>query len=263
MRFAVAVLGVWIIAVVGYPLWPVEPNVVHLDLMLEGPRAGAWLGYDEVGRAVWDRLLAGAVVSLQVALIAVTGSMLIGIPVGLLSGYRGGAIDHLVVRIIDVVLAFPGLLLAIALAGMLGPGVGNVVIALVAVGWVGFARLTRAQVLSLRERDHVLAARALGTGTGWILLRHLLPLCAAPLIVEATFGIAVAVLSEAGLSYLGLGVQPPTASWGSMIRDGSRYLLVAPHYVLAPGIALGLVVLAVNLAGDALRDRLDVTLRGG
>lgn len=263
MRFAVTVLGLWVVAVVGFPLWPVEPNAVHLDLMLAGPQAGAWLGYDEVGRAVWDRLLAGAVVSLQVALVAVTGSMLIGIPVGLLSGYRGGALDHLVVRIIDVVLAFPGLLLAIALAGMLGPGVGNVVIALVAVGWVGFARLTRAQVLSLRERDHVLAARVLGTGTGRILLRHLLPLCAAPLIVEATFGIAVAVLSEAGLSYLGLGVQPPTASWGSMIRDGSRYLLVAPHYVLAPGIALCLVVLAVNLAGDALRDRLDVTLRGG
>lgn len=260
MRIALVILGLWVIACLGYPLWPIDPDEVRLDSMLAAPGPHAWLGYDDLGRGVWDRLLAGAVVSLQVALVAVTGSALIGIPVGLVSGYVGGAADHLVVRVIDVVLAFPGLLLAIALAGMLGPGVGNVMIALVAVGWVGFARLTRAQVLSLRERDHVLAARVLGTGTWRTLVQHLLPLCAAPLIVEATFGIAVAVLSEAGLSYLGLGVQPPAASWGSMIRDGSRYLLVAPHYVLAPGVALCLVVLAVNLAGDALRDRLDVTL---
>lgn len=262
MRFALLVLLVWFIAASGVAFWPIEPNSVQLDRMLEGPGPATWLGHDELGRRVLDRVIAGAAVSLQVALVAVAGSALLGIPLGLISGYLGGVIDHIVVRVIDVMLAFPGLLLAIALAGMLGPGISNVVIALVAVGWVGFARLTRAQVLSLRERDHVQAARTLGTGTGRILLLHLLPLCAAPLIVEATFGVAVAVLSEAGLSYLGLGVQPPQASWGSMIRDGSRYLLVAPHYVLAPGIALCLVVLAVNLAGDALRDRLDVTTRG-
>jgi peptide/nickel transport system permease protein len=170
----------------------------------------------------------------------------------------GGIADQLLVRIIDIFLAFPGILLAIALAGVMGPGIENVVLALSLVGWVGYARLARAQVLSLKHRDHVVAARALGTGHVRILLRHLLPLAAAPLIVEATFGVAGMVIAEAGLSFLGLGVQPPEASWGSMIRDGSRYMLVAPHLVLAPGIAVFLVVLAVNLLGDRLRDRMDV-----
>jgi peptide/nickel transport system permease protein len=160
-----------------------------------------------------------------------------------------------------VFLAFPGILLAIALAGVLGPGLGNVVLALAAVGWVGFARLTRAQVMSLRSRDHVLAARALAVSPAHILARHLLPLAAAPLIIEATFGVAAIIVAEAGLSFLGLGVQPPQASWGSMIRDGVAYMLVAPHLVIAPGLALALVVLAVNLAGDWLRDRLDVRTR--
>ena len=141
---------------------------------------------------------------------------------------------------------------------MLGPGIDNVVIALSTVGWVGFARLARAQVLSVKTRDHVQAAVALGAGQARIVTRHLLPLVSAPLIVEATFGVAGVVIAEAGLSFLGLGVQPPAASWGSMIRDGARYMLVAPHLVMAPGVALMLVVLSVNLLGDRLRDRLDV-----
>jgi peptide/nickel transport system permease protein len=165
--------------------------------------------------------------------------------------------------ITDVFLAFPGLLLAIALAGLLGPGIGNLVLALALVGWVGFARLARSQVLSLKRREHVTAARALGTRSARVLLRHLLPLISAPLIVEASFAVAAVVVAESGLSFLGLGVQPPDASWGSMIRDGVRYMLVAPHLVLAPGAALFTVVLSVNLWGDRLRDHLDVrTLRG-
>jgi len=144
----------------------------------------------------------------------------------------------------------------------MGPGIDNVIIALAAVGWVGYARLARAQILSLRECDHVAAARALGAGPARILMRHLLPLAIAPLNVEATFGIAGAVIAEAGLSFLGLGVQPPQASWGSMIRDGVGYMLVAPHLVLAPGLAILLVVLSINLIGDTLRDRLDVRLYG-
>ena len=154
-------------------------------------------------------------------------------------------------------------LLAIALVGLLGPGIGNLVFALTLVGWVGYARLARAQVLSVKGREHVLAARALGARTPRIVLRHLLPLISAPLLVEATFGVAAVVVAESGLSFLGLGVQPPDASWGSMIRDGVRYLLVAPHLVLAPGVALFLVVLSVNLLGDGLRDRLDVKTRRG
>jgi peptide/nickel transport system permease protein len=175
-----------------------------------------------------------------------------------MSGYIGGWIDHIIVRIIDIFLAFPGILLAIALAGLLGPGIDNVIIALCVVGWVGFARLSRAQVLSIKHRDHVQAAVALGISPVLVMIRHLLPMIMAPLIIEATFGVASAVIAEAGLSFLGLGVQPPDASWGSMIRDGTRYLLVAPHMVLVPGIALMLVVLAANLLGDQLRDRLDV-----
>lgn len=163
--------------------------------------------------------------------------------------------------VVDIFLAFPGILLAIALAGLLGPGLDNVVIALTTVGWVGYARLARAQVLSLKQREHVQAAEALGSNRWRIMRRHLLPLMAAPLIVEATFGVAAVIVAEAGLSFLGLGVQPPAASWGAMIRDGTRYLLVAPHLVLAPGLALLAVVLAVNLLGDRLRDRLDIRLK--
>ena len=166
--------------------------------------------------------------------------------------------DDALARLIDIFLAFPGVLLAIALAGVLGPGIGNVVVALSTVGWVSFARLARAQVLSLKHRDHVMAAVAMGAGRGRIMVYHLLPLMVAPLIVEATFGIAAVVIAEAGLSFLGLGVQPPEASWGSMIREGSRYLLVAPHMTVVPGIALMLVVLAVNLLGERLSDQLDI-----
>jgi peptide/nickel transport system permease protein len=150
------------------------------------------------------------------------------------------------------------LLLAIALAGALGPGIGNVILALGIVGWVGYARLARGQVLALKQADHVLAAQAIGAQPWRIILRHLLPLITAPLIVEASFGVASAIIAEAGLSFLGLGVQPPAASWGSMIRDGTRYMLVAPHLVVFPGLTLMAVVLAANMLGDWLRDRLDV-----
>ena len=155
-------------------------------------------------------------------------------------------------------LAFPGILLAIALAGILGPGIENVIFALAAVGWVGFARLARAQTLSFRHREHVLAAVAMGSGPTRVLIRHVLPLIAAPLIVEGTFGVAGIIVAEAGLSFLGLGVQPPDASWGSIIREGTRYMLVAPHLVILPSMALMLVVLSVNMLGDTLRDHLDV-----
>ncbi len=256
------ILSAWaLLALVG-PWLPLAPDAVRLDRILVGPSAEAWLGYDDLGRSVWDRLVYGARTSFLVALWVVGLSLLVGTLIGALSAYVGGWFDLLVVRLIDVFLAVPGILLAIALAGILGPGIENVVLALSVVGWVGYARLARAQVLSLKHRDHVLAAQALGAGTPRIVGRHLLPLVAAPLIVEATFGVAGVVIAEASLSFLGLGVQPPEASWGSMIRDGTRYMLVAPHLVLAPGLAIALVVLAVNLLGDRLRDRLDVRGQG-
>ena len=253
-----AILAAWALCAAVGPLLVGDPNHIELQRILAGPGAAGWLGFDDLGRPVWERLVVGARTSFLVAALVVSISMLIGTLIGAVSGYLGGWIDEVLVRIIDIFLAFPGILLAIALAGILGPGINNVVIALSVVGWVGFARLARAQVLSLRHREHVQAAMALGVRRGRIVLRHLLPLILAPLIVEGTFAVAGAVIAEAGLSFLGLGVQPPTASWGSMIRDGTRYMLMAPHLVLAPGVALMLVVLGVNLLGDRLRDRLDV-----
>ncbi len=242
-----------------FGLWmPLAPEAIDLERILAPPGAEAWLGHDDLGRPLWDRIVTGARYSFFIAVFVVTISAIVGTTIGALSAWYGGWIDHVLTRIIDVFLAFPGILLAIALAGILGAGLGNVVIALAAVGWVGFARLARAQVLAAREREHVQAAIALGAGTPRILYHHLLPLISAPLIVEATFGIAAVVIAEAGLSFLGLGIQPPTPSWGSMIRDGARYLLIAPHMVLMPGLALMLVVIAVNMLGDRLRDHLDV-----
>ncbi len=253
-----AVLAAWAALALAAPWLPLEPEAVHLEGILEPPGPEAWLGRDELGRPLWDRLVMGARTSFLVAAAVVALTATVGTLLGLLAGYLGGWPDRLLGWLVEVFLAFPGLLLAIALAGLLGPGVGNVVLALSAVGWVGYARLARAQALSLRRREHVQAAVALGAGTGRVLFRHVLPLALAPLVVEATFGVAAAVVAEAGLSFLGLGVQPPEASWGSMIRDGARYMLVAPHAVLVPGLALVAVVLAVNLLGDRLRDRLDV-----
>jgi len=257
-RGAGLLLAIIVLLALAAPVLQLTPDRVSLPRMLEGPGASAWLGYDELGRPVLDRLIAGARTSLMVAVMVVSLSVVVGTAIGACSAWFGGTVDHVVVRIIDVFLAFPGILLAIALAGTLGPGIDNVVLALTTVGWVGFARLARAQTLSLKHREHVLAAVALGAGAPRVLAYHVLPLIAAPLIVEATFGIAAVIIGEAGLSFLGLGVQPPQASWGSIIQEGTRYMLVAPHLVVAPAVALSAVVLAVNLLGDQLRDRLDV-----
>lgn len=259
---SITILSLWLLMALGSWVLPLDPNAVDLTKILKLPGIEHWLGYDDLGRPVWDRLVMGAHTSLSVALWVVSISLVVGTLVGANAAYFGGWVDHVIVRVMDVLLAFPGILLAIALAGALGPGLDNVVIALSVVGWVGFARLARAQVLALKRREHVLAAVALGAGRWRIIRIHLLPLIAAPLIVETTFAVAGVVIAEAGLSYLGLGVQPPAASWGGMIRDGTRYMLVAPHMVLIPGMALMLVVLAVNLLGDELRDYLDVKTRG-
>jgi peptide/nickel transport system permease protein len=260
-RLASFLLILWAALAIGGVFLPLNPDLIQLDKILEGPQQTAWLGYDDLGRPILDRLIMGAQTSFVVALWVVSVSLIIGTTIGTFSAYVGGWVDHVTVRVIDILLAFPGILLAIALAGILGPGIDNVIIALSTVGWVGFARLARGQVLSHKHREHVMAAVALGAGRTRIVFVHLLPMIAAPLIIEATFAVAGVVISEAGLSYLGLGVQPPDASWGGMIRDGARYMLVAPHMVLAPGIALMAVVLAVNLLGDQLRDWIDVKTR--
>lgn len=260
-RFALGVMVLWAgMAVLG-PLLPLSPNQMDLDRMMQGPMATQWLGYDDLGRSIIQRLVAGSAISFFVALIVVSISLSVGTLIGTFSAYRGGSVDAVLVRVFDVFLAFPGILLVIALAGLLGPGLDNLIIAMTSVGWVGYARLARAQVLTLKHRDHVLAAIALGTGPWRIMWRHLVPLISAPMVVEATFGIAAVILAEAGLSFLGLGVQAPDSSWGGMIRDGAQFMLHSSHMVLVPGIMLALVVLSINLLGDQLRDWFDVRSR--
>lgn len=253
-----SILLLWLIIAIIAPWLPLQPDKIVLSHILQPPSVAAWLGYDDLGRDIVARLIMGARTSFFVAFWVILVSLTVGTLIGMISGFMGGYVDLIVMRIIDIFLAFPGILLAIALSGLLGPGIENVVFALSIVGWVGFARLTRAQTLSLKRREHVLAAQSLGASMPRILRYHILPLLIAPLIIEATFGIAGVVVAEASLSFLGLGVQPPAASWGSMIRDGSGYMLVAQHMILAPGIALLCIVLSVNMLGDRLRDHLDV-----
>lgn len=252
------IILLWIAMALIAPLVSDLADRIQLETLLLSPFQHAPLGTDELGRPLWARLLAGAQTSAWVALMVVGISASVGTFIGMLSAYVGGWFDNVVRWIIDAFLAFPHLLLAIALAAVLGAGIGNLVLALSIVGWVGYARLARGQTLSLRNRYHVMAARSLAVPRYLILWRHVLPLLFAPLAIEMTFGIAGAVIAEAGLSFLGLGVQPPQASWGTMIREGARYILTAPHLVLVPGLTLMLVILAVNRFGDALRDKLDV-----
>jgi peptide/nickel transport system permease protein len=260
VKLPVLILLLWALLSVAGQYLPLEPDRIQLEEILAVPGEDSLLGYDDLGRSVGERMIVGARTSFLVSVWVVSLSLLVGTLLGTVTAYHGGWWDRVAVVSVDVFLAFPGILLAIALAGLLGPGIGNVVIALTIVGWVGYARLSRAQVLSLKHREHVQAAEALGSSRWRIMRKHLLPLMAAPLIIEATFGIAAVVIAEAGLSFLGLGVQPPGASWGAMIRDGTRYMLVAPHLVMAPGLAILAVVLSVNLLGDRLRDKLDTRM---
>ncbi len=255
--FAYLVIGLWILIGLVGPELGLPANEINLQEILTAPNMSEWAGHDELGRSIGARLVLGARTSLLVALWVVTITTLLGTLIGVSAAYFGGWIDLVVSRLMDLFLAFPGILLAIALAAMLGPGMNNLVIALSVVGWVGFARLARAQVLSVKTREHVVAAQALGSSDATIMFKHLLPLIVAPLIIEATFAIAGTIIAEAGLSFLGLGVQAPAASWGGMIRDGTRYMLVAPHMAVMPGLALFAVIISINYLGDRLRDRLD------
>jgi peptide/nickel transport system permease protein len=229
-----------------------NPAAIDLPHALAAPGAGHWLGCDALGRDVLARVVWGARLSLGVSLTVIGGSLVVGGVIGGAAAIAGGRFDDIVMRLVDVVLAFPGFLLALALAAILGPGLMDLVIALTAMGWTGYARLVRGEVLSLRERDYVEAARALGAPTPRLLIRHLAPAIAGPVAVQATFGIGGIIVAEAALSFLGLGVQPPIPSWGNMLDAGRAFLLVAPHLTTAPGIAIGLAVLGFNLLGDGL-----------
>lgn len=222
------------------------------------PSRAHWLGQDDLGRDVLSRIMHGARVSMQVGVLVVLISSLIGVLIGAVSGYYGGWVDRLFSGFLfNVFMSFPSLLLAIAMVAFLGASLRNLILALSIIGWVGYARLIRGQVLKVREYDFVTAARALGAGDVRILWQHILPNAIQPLIVQASLGMAGAVLSEASLSFLGLGVPPPTPSWGAMLNDARPFLRDAPHLLLFPGIAVMLTVLAFNFVGDGLREWLD------
>ena len=226
--------------------WIAPHDIDQMDLIrqLETPSFDHWMGLDENGSDIFSRLLAGARISLYVGFWVIGISTVIGVSLGLLSGYFGGWLDIVLMRIVDVLLAFPGLLLAIALVAVLGPDINNVILALSALGWVAYARLVRGQVLSVREEEYVLAARTSGM-QAW------------PVIVQTTFSLAGTIISESSLSFLGLGAPPGTPSWGAMLSEGRYVLWEAPHVSVFPGLAILFVVLIFNLLGDALRDYFD------
>lgn len=246
----------------GAPLLaPFDPNVQDTFRRLEPPSREHLLGLDDLGRDVLSRILFGARVSLRVGFSVVVLASLIGIALGAISGYFGGLIDTLIMRLTDILLAFPGILLAIALVAVLGPSLNNVIVALATIGWVSYARLVRGQVLKVREMEYVTAAKALGARSPRVILLHVLPNVINPVIVMATLGLAGAILSEAALSFLGLGVQPPTPSWGAMLTAGRRYLGLANHLAIFPGAAIMLAVMGLNFLGDGLIDALDPKYR--
>lgn len=256
--FSYSILALWLLAVLAGYLFKLDPNAIDLNVILHGPDFKHWFGADDLGRDILARVLSGVEKSLLVAVSVTMITMAIGLLVGMLAGFYGGRVDAVLMQITDVFLAFPGILLAIAFAAVLGPGLANLILALCLTGWVSYARLTRGQTLSLRNRQHVQAAESLGAGVPRLLFRHILPLITSILVVEATYSLASVMIAEASLSFLGLGIQAPNASWGAMLRDGVRFMLVAPHYVLIVGACLMSLILAINLGGDYLRDKLDV-----
>ena len=263
-----AVLGAVLLAVIVVTaifapvIAPANPAVIDLSHRLAPPNATHWLGADELGRDILSRILYGARLSLIVAVSVVGCSLLLGVVLGGIAGYYGGVLDTMLnVFVMNAFLALPGILLAIAFVAFLGPGLINLILALSVGGWVGYARLVRGQVLAVKEREFVEAARALGASDLRIFVRHILPNIIQPLIVQSAIGMAGAVLAEATLSFLGLGVPPPAASWGSMLDGGRSHLFDAPHLVIFPALAVMLCVLSFNFLGDALRDYLDPRTR--
>lgn len=237
---------------------PQDPTLINLPARLSPPSSAHWFGTDELGRDILSRVIYGSRISMLVGSCVVVSALFIGLIIGSIAGYYGGRTDRFVnVILMNAFLSFPGILLAIAFIAFRGPGVFNLIFALALGGWVGYARLVRAQVLAAREREFVEAARALGASDLRIIVRHILPNIIQPIVVQAAIGMAGAILAEGTMSFLGLGVPPPTASWGTMLNDGRAYQFNAPHLIIFPALAVMLAVLAFNFIGDALRDLLD------
>lgn len=260
---SLALIGLMLICAVAAPwIAPQNPSAQQLPLRLQGPSIAHLFGTDELGRDVFSRIIFGARVSVQVGFSVVVVSLLTGALIGSLAGFYGGFLDRFLnVVIINSMLAFPGVLLALALVAFWGPGLGKLILALSLAGWIGYARLVRGEILKVKELEYVLAGRALGTRSWRLLVMHIWPNITAPVIVQAAIGLAGAILAEATLSFLGLGVPPPTPTWGGMLSDGRNHLFEAPHLVLFPALSVMAAVLAFNFLGDALRDNLDPRLK--
>jgi peptide/nickel transport system permease protein len=258
-----AVLGIVVLSALFAPFVAThDPYFINRVDRLQGPSADHWLGTDEFGRDLFSRIVYGARTSLSVAALAIALATLIGAPAGILAGYFGGWTDSLIMRVMDVIFAFPAILLALGISAILGPSLRNAAIALGVVYAPSFARIIRGPVLAARHLEYVDASRVIGAGRVRIMVRHLLPNVVSPLVVTATVTFSFALLAEAALSFLGLGAQPPTPSWGVMLSDGRRFMETAPSIAIFPGLAVMLTVLASNLLGDALRDVLDPRMRG-
>ena len=259
---AAAVLVFIVVGVFAPWLSPYDPTEMHLEVTLEAPSALHWFGTDELGRDVLSRTIYGARISLFVGIVAVSIALGVGAPLGMMAGFFGAWLDEVLVRVTDIVLAFPPVLLAIFLAGISEPSVMNVIVPITVVYIPVFVRLARGEVLVARELEFVTAARAMGAGSVRLLAYHIMPNTMAPIMVQATLAVAISILTESTLSFLGLGPQPPTATWGGLLSDGRAYMTSAPWLTIFPGLAIVLAVTGINLLGDALRDTLDPKLRG-
>ncbi len=267
-RNRLALIGVGVVALLALAaaaaplIAPYDPTGVVLDDQFQPPSLAHLFGTDFYGRDIFSRVIYGARISLLIGLIPAFFSMFIGTVIGVVSGYTGGWVDTLLMRIGDVVMAFPSLILAMVVTYTLGASLFTLFIALSVVGWASAARVVRSQTLSLREREFVAAAHAVGVSRGGVMFRHILPNCLAPILILLTLGIPSAIMAEAGLSFLGVGAQPPTPSWGLMVNEAQQYVFSAPWASILPGLAILVTVLAFNFVGDGLRDALDPYLRG-
>lgn len=236
---------------------PCNPFAQNLDEQLNPPSKTHLLGQDKLGRDILSRIIYGSKISMYIGIFTVSFSMIIGTVIGCFSGYFKGLTDMFFMRLTDILLGFPGIILAILIMSVLGPGLNNIIIALTLTGWVGFARLVRGQMLSLKEREFVISAKIIGASSTKIIFFHILPNLISIIIIKAAFDIAAVIVAEASLSFLGLGAQPPVPSWGLMINEGRQYILTAPHIIIFPGLVIMLLVLSINIIGDFLRDYFD------
>jgi ABC-type dipeptide/oligopeptide/nickel transport system permease subunit len=261
--FGMVIIVIFIlVAIFANPLAPYDPNATNMDATLQNPSSAHWLGTDSVGRDTLSRIIFGTRISLEIGLIVVGIGTIIGMSLGTIAAYFGGWAYIIIMRAIDALMCFPMIILALLIASMLGPGIKNIVIALTISLMPGYARLMCGQVLSIKQDDYIMAARSLGASNIRIIMRHVVLNCLPPLIVQITMMLGATILAEAGLSFLGIGIQQPTPTWGGMVTNGRQYLTNHPVLSLSPGLALMLVVFAFNIVGDGIRDALDPRLRG-